>query len=78
MAVRDDFTAGEVLAAADLNDTFASKADSADVDGAATGLFYKTDFASVAFTKTGAGTLDIKAGTKVWVNDTVVTYGTAT
>lgn len=26
MAVRDDFTAGEVLAAADLNDTFASKA----------------------------------------------------
>lgn len=27
MAVRDDFTAGEVLAAADLNDTFASKGD---------------------------------------------------
>jgi hypothetical protein len=27
MAVRDDFTAGEVLAAADLNDTFASKAN---------------------------------------------------
>ena len=27
MAVRDDFSAGEVLAAADLNDTFASKAD---------------------------------------------------
>lgn len=27
MAVRNDFTAGEVLAAADLNDTFASKAD---------------------------------------------------
>lgn len=27
MAVRDDFTAGEVLAAADLNDTFASKLD---------------------------------------------------
>jgi hypothetical protein len=25
MAVRNDFTAGEVLAAADLNDTFASK-----------------------------------------------------
>ena len=25
MAIRDDFTAGEVLAAADLNDTFASK-----------------------------------------------------
>jgi hypothetical protein len=27
MAVRDDFTAGEVLAAADLNDTFGSKLD---------------------------------------------------
>jgi hypothetical protein len=27
MAVRNDFTAGEVLAAADLNDTFASKGD---------------------------------------------------
>jgi hypothetical protein len=27
MAVRDDFTAGEVLAAADLNDTFAAKLD---------------------------------------------------
>jgi hypothetical protein len=27
MAVRNDFTAGEVLAAADLNDTFASKLD---------------------------------------------------
>jgi hypothetical protein len=25
MAVRNDFTAGEVLAAADLNDTFAEK-----------------------------------------------------
>lgn len=78
MAIRDDFAAGEVLAAADLNDTFASKADIADVEGAATGLFHKTDFASVAFTKTGAGTVSIKAGTKVWVNDTVVTYSTAT
>jgi hypothetical protein len=29
MAVRDDFTAGEVLAAADLNDTFGSKSNSA-------------------------------------------------
>ncbi|HEY7821300.1 MAG TPA: hypothetical protein VIG24_00620, partial [Acidimicrobiia bacterium] len=27
MAVRDDFSAGEVLSAADLNDTFASKLD---------------------------------------------------
>jgi hypothetical protein len=27
MAIRDDFTAGEVLAAADLNDTFAAKLD---------------------------------------------------
>jgi hypothetical protein len=30
MAVRNDFTAGEVLAAADLNDTFASKLDVTD------------------------------------------------
>jgi len=29
MAIRNDFTAGEVLAAADLNDTFAAKADDA-------------------------------------------------
>jgi len=39
MAIRDDFTAGEVLAAADLNDTFASKANLSDVEGAATGCF---------------------------------------
>jgi hypothetical protein len=36
MAVRNDFTAGEVLAAADLNDTFASKLDYAADGGRAT------------------------------------------
>jgi hypothetical protein len=33
MAVRNDFTAGEVLAAADLNDTFGAKADTTALDG---------------------------------------------
>ena len=74
MAIRDDFTAGEVLAAADLNDTFASKANLSDVEGAATGLFYKPEIGSVAFNKTGAGTAAIRAGIKVWVNDTVVSF----
>jgi len=40
MAVRDDFTAGEVLAAADLNDTFASKVDYALPTNAQTGTTY--------------------------------------
>jgi len=47
----------------------------ADVDPS---LFYKSDFGSVVFTKTGAGTADIKAGTKVTVGSSVVTYATAT
>ena len=63
---------------ADLTSDLGSKADLADVEGAATGLFYKASFNTVAFAKTGAGTADIKAGTKVWVNDTVVTFATAT
>jgi len=42
------------------------------------GLFYKNDQLSVAFTKTGAGTASIKAGTKVDVAGTVVTFVAAT
>lgn len=42
------------------------------------GLFYKTDPTTVAFTKTGAGTVSIKAGTKVDVAGTVVTFVGAT
>ena len=42
------------------------------------GLFYKTDPTTVAFTKTGAGTASIKAGTKVDVAGTVVTFVAAT
>jgi hypothetical protein len=38
------------------------------------GLFYKADPTTVAFTKTGAGTASIKAGTKVDVAGTVVTF----
>lgn len=47
--------------------------------GATNGLFYKTDIASVAFTKTGAGTAQIKAGTVVWVSGTTsITFASAT
>ncbi|CCJ48974.1 hypothetical protein [Bordetella parapertussis] len=42
------------------------------------GLFYKTDPTTVAFTKTGAGTASIKAGTKVDVAGTTVTFVAAT
>ena len=74
MAIRDNFAPGEVLTATDLNDTFGSKADFADVEGAATGLFYKPETGFVAFNKTGAGTAAIRAGVKVWVNETVVSF----
>jgi hypothetical protein len=40
MAVRDDFAPGEVLAAADLNDTFGSKVDYATPTNAQTGTTY--------------------------------------
>lgn len=78
MAIRDDFVAGEVLKAEDLNDTFADKAALSDVEGAATGLFYKPEINTVAFSKTGAGTAEIREGIKVWVNDTVVSFASDT
>lgn len=40
--------------------------------------FYKSDIQSVAFTKTGAGTAAIKAGTKVAVASTLQTFATDT
>lgn len=40
--------------------------------------FYKADTQSVAFTKTGAGTVSIKAGTKVAVASTLQTFATDT
>lgn len=46
--------------------------------GTAYGLFVKADPAAVAFTKTGAGTAQIKAGTKVDVLGTLVEYAVAT
>lgn len=42
------------------------------------GLFYKANPNAVAFTKTGAATLQIKAGTRVDVAGTMVTYASAT
>lgn len=53
-----------------LTDDLASKLDLADL----TGFFYKPNYAEVVFDKTGAGTAAIRGGTKVWVNDTVVTF----
>ncbi len=46
--------------------------------GTAYGLFVKADPAAVAFTKTGAGTAQIKAGTKVDVSGTLVEFASAT
>lgn len=42
------------------------------------GLFYKADPSTVAFTKTGAGTAQIKAGTKIDVAGTLVEFASAT
>lgn len=42
------------------------------------GMFYKADPDSVAFTKTGAGTVSIKAGTVVQVGTYTVNYANAT
>lgn len=42
------------------------------------GLFYKADPTTVAFTKTGAGTAEIKAGTKIDVAGTLVEFAAAT
>lgn len=46
--------------------------------GNAFGLFYKTDSTSVAFTKTAAGTLSIKAGTHCNVAGSLVSFAAAT
>jgi len=40
------------------------------------GLFNKTDPGSVAFTKTGAGTVSIKAGTRTDVDGTAIAFAT--
>ena len=41
-------------------------------------LLFKSDFGSVCLTKTGAGTANVKAGTKVLVGTTLVEFATAT
>ena len=42
------------------------------------GLFFKADPSTVAFSKTGAGTASIKAGTYIYVGSTLVSFGSAT
>lgn len=42
------------------------------------GLLYKADYTTPVFSKTGAGTATIKAGTYVFVGTSLVTFGTAT
>lgn len=58
----------------------AGKVPSAQLPSLSTsyGLFYKADPTTVAFTKTGAGTAQIKAGTKVDVLGTLVEFASAT
>jgi hypothetical protein len=69
MAVRDDFAAGEVLAAVDLNDTFADKLTLADAA-------LKANLASPTFTGTPAaptaavGTSTTQLATTAFVNRT--------
>lgn len=51
------------------------------VNGGGTGmphLLFKTDFLSPCLTKTGNGTVSVKAGTQVLVGTSVVTFATAT
>lgn len=46
--------------------------------GGSQGQFFKADASSVAFTKTGAGTASIKAGSYVFVGSTLVSFTSAT
>ena len=83
MAVRNDFTAGEVLAAADLNDTFASKVDYALPVNAQTGTTYTFVLADAEKLTTASNaspvTLTIPPASSVaWPDNTVlrvVNYG---
>ena len=83
MAVRNDFTAGEVLAAADLNDTFASKVDYALPVNAQTGTAYTfvaADAEKLTTASNGSAvTLTIPPASSVaWPDNTVlrvVNYG---
>jgi hypothetical protein len=57
MAVRNDFTAGEVLAAADLNDTFGAKANLASPTFTGTVTIPNVNLGSwIAYTPTVSGT----------------------
>ena len=61
-----------------INSTSLLGAGNLVITASSAGAFTKTDPTTVAFTKTGAGTAQIKAGTKVDVVGTLVTFASAT
>jgi hypothetical protein len=69
-----DPTADRAIALPNQSGTLALLSDI----GSARGSFYKADPTTVAFTKTGAGTAEIKAGTIIDVAGTTVTFSGAT
>ena len=64
------YPAVSLALAQELDDQLAAKAALSDISG----LFYKPEMNSVAFNKTGAGTAAIRAGVRVWVDNTVVSF----
>lgn len=80
--VDDAETARENLGATQIGDALFTAEDAAaaraTIGLATTGLFIKADPRAVAFTKTGAGTVSIKAGTVVEVDGVIYEFGTDT
>lgn len=71
-----DGTTGKLIK--DGGITIASVMSALAARAPATGYFFKADPMSVVFVKTGAGTINVKAGTKVEVNGAVIEFATAT
>jgi hypothetical protein len=69
---------GPVISLAGLTGIITAAAARAALSITTPGLFAKADTQSVAFTKTGAGTAQLKAGTYIDVNGTLVTFTAAT
>jgi hypothetical protein len=69
---------GQINGVAALDSTGKVPAAQLPSVGSSYGLFFKQDSSSVAFTKTGAGTANIKAGTSVYVGSTLVSFSTST
>jgi hypothetical protein len=76
VATTPEMQAGAEAALRSMSPALIKDAIAANSGGA--GLFFKADASSVAFTKTGAGTVSIKAGTRVDVLGTQLTFATAT